>query len=94
MCGFLCQIFRKDVILKSFLKIFVPVSLSYKLSFFFPQAWEGWERVKKVVHAWSPFAVQFKKKQYPWVQLAGHGGTQNIIYTSTQDAGSVGQPGI
>ena len=78
MFGFLCQIFIKDVDLYSFLKIVAPVIIH---SFFFSQAWEGWERVKKVVHAWSPFAVQFKKKQYPWVQLAGHEGTQNVVYT-------------
>ena len=82
MFGFLCQIFRKDVDLySSFLKIVVPVIMSF---FLFSQAWEGWERVKKVVHAWSPFAVQFKKKQYPWVQLAGHEGTQHRML-STQN---------
>lgn len=31
-----------------------------------------WHRVRNAVKAWSPFAVQFKKKYYPWVQLAGH----------------------
>ena len=30
--------------------------------------------MKNAVKAWSPFAVQFKKKYYPWVQLAGHEG--------------------
>ena len=33
-----------------------------------------WMKVRNAVKAWSPFAVQFKKKYYPWVQLAGHEG--------------------
>ena len=36
-----------------------------------------WDNLKKAVKAWSPFAVQFKKKCYPWVQLAGHKGMYN-----------------
>ena len=31
-------------------------------------------KVRHAVKAWSPFRVQFKKKSYPWVQLAGHEG--------------------
>lgn len=30
--------------------------------------------MRNAVKAWSPFRVQFKKKSYPWVQLAGHEG--------------------
>ena len=33
-----------------------------------------WMKVRNAVKAWSPFKVQFKKKTYPWVQLAGHEG--------------------
>ena len=33
-----------------------------------------WGKIKSAVKAWSPFRVQFKKKSYPWVQLAGHEG--------------------
>lgn len=33
-----------------------------------------WTKVRNAVKAWSPFRVQFKKKSYPWVQLAGHEG--------------------
>ena len=43
------------------------------LFFFFPQQ-NVWMKVRNAVKAWSPFAVQFKKRYYPWVQLAGHAG--------------------
>lgn len=33
-----------------------------------------WMKVRNAMKAWSPFRVQFKKKSYPWVQLAGHEG--------------------
>ncbi|KAM8952297.1 inositol-trisphosphate 3-kinase C [Pelodytes ibericus] len=32
----------------------------------------SWKKLKNIVH-WSPFVVSFKK-QYPWIQLAGHAG--------------------
>jgi 1D-myo-inositol-triphosphate 3-kinase len=31
-----------------------------------------WEKVRKFVQALSPFTLQFNKKKYAWVQLAGH----------------------
>jgi len=40
-------------------------------------------KVRNAVKAWSPFAVQFKKKYYPWVQLAGHEGA--VIYVFLRD---------
>ncbi|KAG8448780.1 hypothetical protein GDO86_015735 [Hymenochirus boettgeri] len=33
---------------------------------------KSWKKLKNMVH-WSPFVVSFKK-QYPWIQLAGHAG--------------------
>ncbi|XP_063793773.1 inositol-trisphosphate 3-kinase C [Pseudophryne corroboree] len=33
---------------------------------------KSWRKLKNMVH-WSPFVVSFKK-QYPWIQLAGHAG--------------------
>ncbi|KAM4604578.1 inositol-trisphosphate 3-kinase C-like isoform 1-T1 [Discoglossus pictus] len=33
---------------------------------------KSWKKLKTMVH-WSPFVVSFKK-QYPWIQLAGHAG--------------------
>ncbi|XP_065919747.1 inositol-trisphosphate 3-kinase B-like isoform X2 [Dysidea avara] len=38
-----------------------------------PRTRSKWETVRQLVH-WSPF-VQVYKKQYPWVQLAGHQGS-------------------
>ena len=38
-----------------------------------------WSKVKLAVKAWSPFSVQFKKKCYPWVQLAGHEGKKIVL---------------
>lgn len=35
---------------------------------------KSWHKLKTMVH-FSPFVVSFKKR-YPWVQLAGHAGTQ------------------
>ncbi|XP_075463070.1 inositol-trisphosphate 3-kinase C [Ascaphus truei] len=35
-------------------------------------ATKSWKKLKTMVH-WSPFVVSFKK-QYPWIQLAGHAG--------------------
>ena len=44
---------------------------------------QSWMKVKKVVQAWSPFAVQFKARSYPWVQLAGHEGELTHTHTHT-----------
>ena len=44
------------------------------------QSGNVWTMVRNAVKAWSPFAVQFKKKYYPWVQLAGHEGLCNYRY--------------
>ena len=35
---------------------------------------QPWEKVRKFVQALSPFTLQFNKKKYAWVQLAGHQG--------------------
>ncbi|XP_063287188.1 inositol-trisphosphate 3-kinase C isoform X1 [Pelobates fuscus] len=35
-------------------------------------ATRSWRKLKNIVH-WSPFVVSFKKN-YPWIQLAGHAG--------------------
>ncbi|CAH2314047.1 inositol-trisphosphate 3-kinase C [Pelobates cultripes] len=35
-------------------------------------ATRSWKKLKNIVH-WSPFVVSFKKN-YPWIQLAGHAG--------------------
>ena len=32
-----------------------------------------WRKIKSAV-VWSPFIQSFKKRQYPWIQLAGHEG--------------------
>lgn len=40
-------------------------------------------KVRNAMMAWSPFAVQFKKKSYPWVQLAGHAGELRKIKGET-----------
>ena len=32
-----------------------------------------WRKIKSAV-VWTPFIQSFKKKQYPWIQLAGHEG--------------------
>ena len=32
-----------------------------------------WRKIRNVM-AWSPFVQSFKKRQYPWIQLAGHQG--------------------
>lgn len=46
-------------------------------------------KVRNAVKAWSPFAVQFKKKYYPWVQLAGHDGELMIIKSGVFFEGGV-----
>ena len=43
-----------------------------------------WGRIKSAVKAWSPFRVQFQKKTYPWVQLAGHEGEHIRAYQAAQ----------
>lgn len=35
-----------------------------------------WDAIRHLVQ-WSPF-VQVYKKQYPWIQLAGHQGEENV----------------
>ena len=39
---------------------------------------QSWDKVKKMVQAWSPFSLQFCKKKYNWVQLAGHKGESHF----------------
>lgn len=33
----------------------------------------SWKKIRNIVH-WSPFIQQFKRRKYPWIQLAGHQG--------------------
>ncbi|XP_055908779.1 inositol-trisphosphate 3-kinase A isoform X2 [Eupeodes corollae] len=33
----------------------------------------GWRKIRNIVQ-WTPFFQTYKKKRYPWVQLAGHQG--------------------
>ena len=33
----------------------------------------SWEKLRKMVR-WIPFIQIYRKKKYPWVQLAGHSG--------------------
>lgn len=33
----------------------------------------SWKKIRNIVH-WSPFIQQFKRRRYPWIQLAGHQG--------------------
>ncbi|XP_045174187.2 uncharacterized protein LOC123535560 isoform X2 [Mercenaria mercenaria] len=41
-----------------------PIKLARKSS---------WKKIRNIVH-WSPFIQQFKRRKYPWIQLAGHQG--------------------
>ena len=58
----------------------VTLSLSLSLSLSLPlppslsMSSQPWEKVRKFVQALSPFTLQFNKKKYAWVQLAGHQG--------------------
>lgn len=51
---------------------------------------KSWHKLKTMVH-FSPFVVSFKK-HYPWVQLAGHAGTQWKTVTENLHAGVVVHP--
>ncbi|KAK3593427.1 hypothetical protein CHS0354_020186 [Potamilus streckersoni] len=33
----------------------------------------SWQKIRNIVQ-WAPFIQQFKKRRYPWIQLAGHQG--------------------
>ncbi|KAL3875098.1 hypothetical protein ACJMK2_038032 [Sinanodonta woodiana] len=33
----------------------------------------SWKKIRNIVQ-WTPFIQQFKKRRYPWIQLAGHQG--------------------
>lgn len=59
-----------------------PCMSFLNFSLFFMQQ-NVWMKVKNAMKAWSPFAVQFKKKYYPWVQLAGHEGELGKIKESS-----------
>lgn len=37
------------------------------------QLQSSWKKIRNIVH-WSPFIQQFKRRKYPWIQLAGHQG--------------------
>ena len=41
----------------------------------------SWRKIRNMVY-WSPFIQQFKKNKYPWVQLAGHQGKNNLFLFS------------
>lgn len=62
--------------------IYTPVSSSCHL---FQNVWM---KVRNAVKAWSPFRVQFKKKSYPWVQLAGHEGERASGFSLLSSGGA------
>ena len=49
---------------------------------FLSLSFQPWEKVRKFVQALSPFTLQFNKKKYAWVQLAGHQGMYIHMYNT------------
>ena len=33
----------------------------------------SWKKIRNIVR-WTPFIQEFKRRKYPWIQLAGHQG--------------------